>query len=266
MNMSDLFDKKPIIGMVHCLPLPGTAKYGGSMQAVKRRALEDARTLERAGVDAVMVENMNDDPVGVHMDAEQFAALAAVSALVREEISVPMGVDAAFCDWEASLTIAYAVGADFIRVPVFVDAVMTAAGIVMPSARQVLCKRRQLGAESIKLLCDVQVKHSHMLVPGISVEESARMAVENGADAIIVTGAHTGSAAPIDVLRQLRRWVEIPLLVGSGFSAENAAEQMPLIDGAIVGSAFKRGGSVMGPIDFELTSEVMRAVKEAREM
>jgi len=264
MTAKELFREKCIIGMVHCLPLPGAAKYDGDMERVKRQALEDARTLERAGVSALIVENMNDDPAGKTMDPEQFAALAAISALVREAVTIPVGIDAAFCDWEASLSIANAVGADFIRVPVFVDTVVMAAGVIEPCARQLLRKRKQLGAEGILLLCDVQVKHSHMLVSSISIEESAKMAEENGADAIIVTGAHTGAAAPLETLKKLRNVVGVPLLVGSGFNGENAGEQLPYIDGAIVGSAFKEGGIIANPINYEKTKAVMDAVKGER--
>lgn len=260
MTVSRLFSEKCIIGMVHCLPLPGTARYAGNMKDVTERALQDARTLRDAGVSALIVENMNDDPVGTRLAPEQFAALAAVSALVRKEVEIPVGIDAYFCDWEASLTIAVAVGADFIRVPVFIDTVLTSDGIVYPCARQLLCKRKQLDAEKILLLCDIQVKHSYMLLDSISLEDSAKMAEENGADAIVVTGAHTGAAAPIDALRSVRKIVKLPLLVGSGFNVSNAAEQLCEADGAIVGSAFKRNGVISAPVDYELVRAVMKAV------
>jgi hypothetical protein len=51
-----------IIGMVHCLPLPGSPSYQGDINKVMEQAVEDAKTLERGGVDAVMVENTNDSP------------------------------------------------------------------------------------------------------------------------------------------------------------------------------------------------------------
>ena len=34
-------DKKPIIGMVHLKPLPGSPGYGGDLEAVYRAALAD---------------------------------------------------------------------------------------------------------------------------------------------------------------------------------------------------------------------------------
>lgn len=263
--MDGLFDKKRIFGMVHCLPLPGTMGYGGSMELVVNRALSDAETLEKAGVDALIIENMNDVPFAVKMDMEQTTALTAISAMVKERSSIPIGIDAAFCDWEASLCIAHAIGANFVRIPVFVDTVVTSFGIVFPCAREVVKKRKQLQAENILLLCDIQVKESYMLCDRISIEESAANAQDAGADAIIVTGAHTGAAAPVEVLKKLRASIKLPLLVGSGVNARNIVDQIPFVDGAIVGSSFKKGGVLLEPIDFDLTYELMKTVKGLKE-
>ncbi len=261
MKIEEMFQNKCIIGMVHTLPLPGTPKYKDNMDFVRERALQDAKTLEKAGVSALIVENFNDDPASIKLDMEQLTALTSIATSVKEAVNIPVGIDAAFCDWEASLTIAIAVGADFIRVPVFVDTVVMADGIVYPCASKLLRKRKALNAENILLLCDIQTKHTHMLTGSVSIEESAVNAEAALADAIIVTGAHTGAAAPVDVLKELRKFVRIPLLVGSGFNAYNALEQLPYIDGAIVGSAFKKNGIISNPVDYELAKKVMDTVK-----
>ena len=50
-------NSQTVIGMVHCLPLPTTAGFDGDYQRIIDRAVQDAVTLEKAGVDAVIVEN-----------------------------------------------------------------------------------------------------------------------------------------------------------------------------------------------------------------
>ncbi len=59
MNKLD-FSKKPIIGMVHCLPLPGTMKFKDNMAEIIAQAVSDAKTLEKAGVDAIIIEISKD--------------------------------------------------------------------------------------------------------------------------------------------------------------------------------------------------------------
>ena len=171
----DLLEKKSIIGMIHTLALPGTMDYCGDMTKVIDRALADLHAMQNAGVDAVIVENFCDHPAGTKLEPEQMAALTAVATVVAREATIPVGIDAAFCDPMASLAIAVAVGATFIRVPVFVDTVVTSDGIVKPCARELQRYRKLLGAENIALLCDIQTKHTFMLSSAISIEESALM-------------------------------------------------------------------------------------------
>ena len=127
--------KQFVIGMVHCLPLPGTPRFGGDMDKVVTQAIQDAKTLEAAGMDALIIENMGDVPFGITLDTPQVCALAAVSALVVREVKIPIGIDAAMNDYQAALSIAKAVDAQFVRIPVFVDTVEFYGGIITPCAR-----------------------------------------------------------------------------------------------------------------------------------
>ena len=157
-----------------------------------------------------------------------------------------------------------ATGATFIRVPVFVDTVITSDGIVKPCAKELQRYRKLLGAEKIALLCDIQTKHTFMLSSSISIEESALMAQECGADALIITGAHTGSASPVETIREVRKVTNLPLIAGSGVNAENAADQLSVVDAAIVGSAMKPHGKANEPIDEALAAKLMARVKACR--
>lgn len=264
MEKLKVLENKGIIGMIHCLPLPGTLHYGGSMQAVIDRALADLDALEKAGVDAAIVENFCDKPNTAKLEPEQLAALTAVSLAVKQRSHIAIGIDAAFCDPVASLAIAVAVGAGFIRVPVFVDTVVTSDGIVNPCAKELLRYRKLLDAQEIALLCDIQTKHTFMLCDSISIEESARMAEDSGADAIIITGAHTGSSTPLEVIRQVRNVTRLPLVAGSGVTADNLPEQFRYVDAAIVGSAMKAHGKAEEPIDYELARRLMDKANSCR--
>ena len=173
-----------VIGMVHCLPLPTTAGFDGDYQKILDRAVQDAVTLEKAGVDAVIVENMGDTPFSALLNKAQLAALTAATLAVKNAVNIPVGVDAAFNDCEANIAIAAITGASFIRVPVFVDTVIFTDGVINPCAKKCMEYRKAMGKEDIKVLADVQVKHAHMVLPYITVEQSAKEAVDSGADGI----------------------------------------------------------------------------------
>ena len=53
--------------------------------------------------------------------------------------------------------------------------------------------RKSLGAEDILILADIQVKYATMINPR-PLAESARLACEENADALVVTGGKTGDA------------------------------------------------------------------------
>ena len=239
-----------IIGMVHCLPLPTTAGFSGDYQKVIDQAVQDAVTLEKAGVDAVIVENMGDTP---------FSALVNKAA-VRNAVKIPIGIDAAFNDCEADIAIAAVSGASFIRVPVFVDTVCTTDGILYPCAKKCMEFRKQMGLEHLKILADVQVKHAHMVLPYITIEQSACEAADSGADGIIVTGTQIGEETPIDLIKRVKQVVKLPVFAGSGVKAENIKEQMKVADGAIIGSSLKEGGILTNPIDYDLVKKVLNGL------
>lgn len=245
-----LFDgQKVIIGMVHLLPLPGTPLYGGNMSEVYNQAITDARTLEEGGVNALMIENFGDMPYKKTLEIEQVAALAAVSAVIRQQTNLPIGIDAAFCDYKAALSTALAAKADFVRLAVFVDTVESFNGIMEPCSADAVAYRKAIGAEHIAIFADVQVKHTHMLIPNIPIEESAQVAVSCMADAIIVTGTHTGGETPLDSVKRVKAVVDCPVVIGSGVSSKNIKEQLNIADGAIVGSSLKSTNHSSSPID-----------------
>ena len=64
--------------------------------------------------------------------------------------------------------------------------------------------RKAMGKEDIKVLADVQVKHAHMVLPYITVEQSAKEAVDSGADGIIVTGTQIGEETPMDLIKRVK--------------------------------------------------------------
>ncbi|MEG2441316.1 MAG: BtpA/SgcQ family protein [Acetivibrio sp.] len=249
-----------VIGMVHCLPLPGSAGFDGDYNKIIEQAVKDAITLEKAGVDAVIVENMGDTPFAAKLETAQIAALSAASMEVKKAVQIPVGIDAAFNDCITSLSIAGIVGADFIRVPVFVDTVLFTDGMIYPCARECMNFRKQMGLERVKVLADVQVKHSHMLLSEISIETSAKEAEGNGADGIIVTGSAIGLETPIEMIERVQKVVKIPVFAGSGVNAKNIRQQMQIADGCIIGSSLKKDGILTNPISEELVKEVVEAL------
>lgn len=230
----------PIIGMVHLKPLMGYKDFV-SLEDVATSALRDASTLEKGGVDGIMIENNYDIPHSIKVGPETISALTYVGQRVKKSVKLPIGICVLWNDYQAALAVAKVVGAKFIRVPAFVDDVKTQYGEVYSNPRDVIQYRRRIRAEEVALFADIQVKHAE-LISKRSITKSAELAILNKADGLIVTGQWTGDAPKLDKLKAVRRCVgSFPVLVGSGATKDNIKTLSSYIDGVIVGTAIKTG-------------------------
>lgn len=237
---------KPLIGVVHLPPLPGYPASPG-IEGVIAKAVRDLAAIEAGPLDGVLVENEEDRPHRVEAARETIAAMTRVTReLVLASRQALVGAEILLNDPEASLAVALASGARFIRTDYFVDEMERPehGGAMRIDPEGLIRYRAALGAEDVLILADIQVKYAQMLLPRPLVE-SARLAKEAGADAIVVTGSVTGEPPSLDELREARSGAgELPVLVGSGLARENARELLGIADGAIVGTSLKRGAFI----------------------
>jgi uncharacterized protein len=233
------------------------------MDLVVAGALADARALVEGGMDAVLIENYGDAPFTPgRVEPATVAALAVVAREVRAAFpTATLGINVLKNDARAALAIACAVGATFIRVNVHAGAVVADQGLVQSDAYATLRDRRLLGAD-VKIFADVGGKHAVPLAP-VDLEQHARDLTHRGlADGLVVSGQATGAATALADVKRVRGAVPgVPLLVGSGATAETAAELLSVADGLIVGTALKCGGDVTAAVDPE---RVRRLVAAAR--
>jgi hypothetical protein len=267
-SLADMFGvQKPVIGMVHLWPLPSAPGYtGAGMDPILDSARRDAEALLEGGVDGLIVENMWDLPyyVGAAVRLEAITAQAVAARAIAGLASVPVGVNVIHNGWQAELAIAVAAGLDFIRVCILTGARLWDTGdLDRGCAADLLRRRKELGAEQIKLFADVDKKHS-VPFPGLDLETHIEWTEFYQADALIVSGRMTGSAPPLEKVRRAREVATRPILMGSGTTAENIADFLQYADGAIVGSSLKVDGVAENPVDVERVRRYMAAVRGVR--
>jgi predicted TIM-barrel enzyme len=82
------------------------------------------------------------------------------------------------------------------------------------------------------------------------------------ADALLVTGPETGSAADAGRLRAVKKAVpDRPVLVASGITLDSA-DAFREADGFIIGSAFKRGGQAENPVEPARVRELVAKLRK----
>lgn len=249
---------KPLIGVVHLLPLPGSPGYGGSMQRVLSRAVSDARAYLESGMDALLVENFGDLPFYASAVApETVAALTLAATRLRDMGSFPMGINVLRSDGPAAMAIAAVVGAQFVRVNVLSGAMVTDQGVIQGCAARIMRLRTSLKAR-VRVWGDLLVKHATPLGSGDILEAARDLTERAQADALIVTGPRTGTPVAEERLKALRRAMpRSPMVVGSGVNPENLEPLWNLADGFIVGTSLKKGARTRAVVDPALVERLI---------
>ena len=110
-------DRPALIGVLHLPPLPGSPRWQGDFEAVRRFALADAAAYLAGGADGLVVENFGDAPFFASaVPSHTVAAMARIAAEVVEAAAgVPVGINVLRNDAQAAMGIAAASGASFVR-------------------------------------------------------------------------------------------------------------------------------------------------------
>lgn len=258
-----MFGKKcALIGVIHVQPLPGAAHYSGEIDEIIHTALWDASAYKAAGVDALIVENMHDVPyLRGHVEPETTAAMAVIARAVKAETKLPTGVQLLAAANLEALGVAVAANLDFLRVEGFIYAHVGDEGIHQSCAAELIRRRANLKADSIKIFVDIKKKHSaHAITADVSLIETARDAQFFRADGVIITGSATGYSPPPQQIAQVKQEISIPVMVGSGVTPENIGHFAQFADAVIVGTSAKFDGNWINAVDPKRVESLAQAL------
>ena len=261
-GINQLFDQsKPIIGVIHLLPLIGSPQSKESFCEVRARAFLDAASLIDNGIDGVIIENYGDAPFYPDsVEPHTVASLTLIASEIRERYpQTPIGINILRNDAKSAMAIATVTGANFIRVNVHTGAMLTDQGIIQGKAHETLLYRSALKSE-VKIFADVAVKHAVPLA-AIDIVTSAEDTYYRGlADALIVTGVVTGKDIDHDQLKSVKSAIpQVSVFAGSGVTVNNLAEVLQYGDGVIVGTSIKCDGITTNAVDPDRVHRLIRA-------
>jgi uncharacterized protein len=259
---------KPVIGVIHLQPLPGAPRYDGQpVREIYAAAVADARTLADGGIDGIILENASDMPFArpEHIGPETVASLTAACLAVRDVVAVPIGITCVANGVIPALGIAKAVGARWVRANQWVNAYVANEGLLNGPAPEAMRYRSSIRAGDVAIFADVHVKFgAHAITADRTIAEQATDAEWFDADVLIATGTRTGSPTTLTEVEEVRSGTNLPVIVGSGLSAEQVPALFERADGAIVGQWLKRDGRWWNPVDARRVEQLMGAVARVR--
>jgi len=266
MKNTRMLPPKFLAAMIAVLPLPGSPLYDGGDQKVIDQALADLEVYKEAGVDSILLENDHDLPyIQPPLDEKGVTLMTKIAKEVRGRFNGPIGIQMLEAANITSLEIAAKADLDYIRVEAFVFAHVGGSGIINGSAGKILRRRKELEAEHIKVFADVKKKHgSHSLTIDLDIKDEIMQAEFFLADGVIVTGQFTGINPDKNDLIKAKSATKLPVLIGSGMTTENIEDYLPLADGFVVGSYFRKNGKFLEKLEPERLNKFMKVFVSAR--
>lgn len=260
-------DSKPVIGVIHVGALPGTPVSQLSVAQLAGLAVREAEAYRAGGVDGVMIENMHDAPyLRAKVGAEIVAAMAVIGQAVKVESRLPTGVQILAAANTEAMAVAHAANLDFIRAEGYAFAHVADEGLIEASAAELLRYRKAIGAEQVQVWADIKKKHSsHAITADISLGEMAAAVEFMRGEAVIITGSTTGEPPRIEDVREAKSHSSLPVILGSGISADNLADYYALADGFIVGSSLKVDGRWANPVELPRVERLMAEVRRLKD-
>ncbi len=256
---------KPLIGVVHFLALPGSAAFDrdAGMPPIYEAARHDVRTCQQAGVDGIVFCNEGDLPYRVEVGTEQATAAAAVIGGLRDELTVPFGVDLMW-DGMATLAVAKAVGACFVR-EVYIGMYESDMGPLSPDPGHAFSYRHTIGADDIAVFTNLTPEFASPL-GSRSVADRAQGAHFFGCAAALISGPRAGRPFRFSDLEEAKAAVpDMPVLANTGVRHDTVERILEIADGVVVGTSIKVGGQTENRVDLDAARAMVRNVAAARQ-
>lgn len=256
---------KPIIAMVHMRAMPGDPGYDAEkgLDWVYELARKDLLALQTGGVDAVMFSNEFSLPYLTKVEPITTASMAALIAQLKTDVTIPFGVNVLW-DPIASIDLAVATGASFVR-EIFTGVYGSDFGLWNTNCGEVIRHRKAVDGEHVRLFFNI-VPESAAYLGSRDIADIARSTVFNTQpDAICVSGLTAGTETSTQTLQIVKEAIpDTYVFANTGVNIDNVEDQLAIADGAIIGTAFKEGGSTWNPVSQERVEKLMNKIKGIR--
>lgn len=250
-----------LVAALHLPAMPASAQpSAGSIADAITYARRNAALALQNGMDGLYIQDLGDYPVARQVQPHTVARVTAVGCALRQDFpAAVLGVCLMAHGAAEPLAVAQAMDADFVRLKVYVGAMVKAEGVLEGCAYEAIQYRAAIRAENIRIVADIHDRTGTPLAPQ-SLPEMAQQAVTFGrADGLILTG-HSFSES-VEMVRQVQKAaLGVPLWMGGGVTADNVVQALAVADGVIVSTALKRISSwAANALDSDWDQDKVRA-------
>ena len=249
--------------MIQPEAMPGSFLHeNASIEEIERTVLAETDMIVRTGFDGFILQNMHDGPAGQTARPESIAFMTRLGRAIKHRH--PDKVLGILVNWDgiASVAVAEAVGADFVRVEYLYTGVsVSSVGMMSGQCEQICDIRKRLGSD-IPLYADVQEIGANYLCPKPKDEAAVDVVKSAFADGLFAGGKTTEES--LELIKKIRaRLPDVPVFLGGGATGDNVAELMEHYDGVSVATWIKNG-DMRNPIDPKRAEVFLAEIEKAR--
>lgn len=244
-----------IIAALHLLPSPHSRRpQHYSQTQIIDHALRHAQIAYDGGVRAAYLQDVHDTPVAPTILPETIQTVTAVGKALKNAFpDLHLGVCLMQHGAQEPLQIANDIGADFVRIKVYMGVMVKAEGLLTGCAHEAIQTRANLNAGHIRIFADIYDRVGVPLCP-LPLAEACRQAVVFGqADGLVLTGMNVDDS--VNMFDQIAPMnLGVPLILGGSATAHNLA-RFAHADHIIVHGAFLSKGAPADnglPVDWGL--------------
>lgn len=260
---NDFFNKKAL-AMLQPPALPGTYKYQGkTIDEIVEVSIREAQIIQEYGFDGLILQNMNDMPIKQKSNFQTVAYLTRIGNEIKKLFpDLLLGV---LVNWDgvASLAVAEAIKADFIRIEhAYSGVTVSSAGLLEAQCVDIIELKMRLGS-SIPIFADVYEVHGVPLGRKSYGDAAWEIVNEAFADGLFTSGRNI--AESIAIAKEIKtRNLGVPLYLGGGATGDNIYELMQYYEGVSVATWIK-DGNMANDINPEKAKIFMEEVKRSRQ-
>ncbi|MGY3778777.1 BtpA/SgcQ family protein [Isobaculum melis] len=261
--MNERLLNKPALAMLQPPPLPGTYTHTDkTIHQIVEECLAEAEMIHANHFDGFIIQNMNDMPIKQHSNFETVAFMSRI--LLEIKHSFPSLLQGVLVNWDgvASLAVAEACEADFIRVEhLYTGANITSAGLLQAQCVDIINLKKKLNSK-IPVFADIYEVHG-VPIGRKTYQDAAWEAVyEAFADGLFTSGATTEES--LNIIQQIKERVpEVPVYLGGGATGENISQLLDFYDGVSVATWIK-DGNMRNKINPKKAAYFIEEVKKSR--
>lgn len=251
------------LSMVQPNPLPGSYRHKDEkIETIIDQALKETEIIAEYDFDGLIIQNMNDMPIKQIASPEAIAYMTRIGYEIKKRF--PELILGILVNWDgvAALSVADAIGADFVRVEhLFTGAEVTSAGILQAQCVEIAELRKKINS-NIPIYADVYETHGVPLGRKPMQDAAWEAVHEAFADGLFIAGKTPEES--IELVKEARNKLDnTPIILGGGATGDNVYELLQHYDGVAVATWIKNG-DMKNPVDPELAKIFINQVKQAK--